>query len=398
MDQIALQRIIQLPTQDDLPVQQRPLAPPHLPAPLLIDQQPASQLVLADLEERRQLVEVHGRVQLQVALDRGREHGAADLVHEDGGVVVHGVDVEGRGGEVGRRRGDELGARGAEEFLEQGEGVGRAALEAREGIAVLLAQRGVDGVVEFGGVQGDADGDKGVHLVVFLADGVEPPLGAVFVLLEVLGARDVDEDVGEHADGVGVAPHHHVAEADVVVGREVGGHDAGEHGFFVQLDVIERLEREGEVAQQAVHAQQADDAEVAEHAVEGPGAVFAGDGVRVGVLAHGGELGSDFGALDERVEDVEDGVAAPGVGVVAEEGEVIVAGGVCGGGGIAGEAVTVAAEGFELVDEFVDDVPGPEGLFIVSVGGPVVNGVRGDKSYRRWFQIDWTFRIQDVVE
>lgn len=255
MNQIALQRIIQLPTQDDLPVQQSPLAPTHLPAPLLIDQQPASQLVLADLEERRQLVEVHGRVQFQVALDRGREHGAADLVHEDGGVVVHGVDVEGRGGEVGRRRGNELGARGAEEFLEQGEGVGPAALEAREGVAVLLAQRGVDGVVEFGGVQGDADGDEGVHLVVLLADGVKPPLGAVFVLLEVLGARDVDEDVGEHADRVGVPSHHHVAEADVVVGREVGGHDAREHGFFVQLDVIERLEREGEVAQQAVHPQ-----------------------------------------------------------------------------------------------------------------------------------------------
>lgn len=106
-------------------------------------------------------------------------------------------------------------------------------------------------------------------------------------------------------------------------------------------------------------------------------------------------MGGDFGALDEGVEDVEDGVAAPGVGVVAEEGEVIVAGRVCGGGGVAGEAVTVAAEGFELVDEFVDDVPGPEGLFIVSVGGPVVNGVR---AYRRWFEIDWTFRVQDVME
>ena len=39
--------------------------------------------------------------------------------------------------------------------------------------------------------------------------------------------------MGEHADCVGVAAHHHVGEADVVVGCEVGGHDSGEHGFFV---------------------------------------------------------------------------------------------------------------------------------------------------------------------
>ena len=67
----------------------------------------------------------------------------------------------------------------------------------------------------------------------------------------------------------------------------------------------------------------------------------------------------DLGALDEGVEDVEDGVAAPGVGVLAEEdgfGRLVFGG---GGGGGAGDAVAVAAEGFELVDEFIDDVPGP---------------------------------------
>ncbi|KAL9030140.1 MAG: hypothetical protein Q9196_001714, partial [Gyalolechia fulgens] len=223
----------------------------------------------------------------------------------------------------------------------------------------------VDGIVQLGGVEGDADGDEGVHLIVFLGDGVEL-LGWV-VFLEVLGAGDVDQDMGEHADGVGVAAHHHVAEADVVVGREMGGHDAGEHGFFVQLDVVERFEGEAEVAEEAVHAQEADDAEVAEHAVQGAGAVFAGHGGGVGVFFHGGKLGGDFGALDEGIEDVEDGVAAPGVGVFTEEGEVIVAGRVGGGGRVAGDTMTVAAEGFELVDEFVDDVPGPEGLLMPSV-------------------------------
>ena len=68
--------------------------------------------------------------------------------------------------------------------------------------------------------------------------------------------------MAEHADGVGVASHHHVAEADVVVGREVRRHDPCEHGFFVQLDVVEGFEREGEVPEEAVYSQQADDGEV----------------------------------------------------------------------------------------------------------------------------------------
>ena len=57
--------------------------------------------------------------------------------------------------------------------------------------------------------------------------------------------------------------------------------------------------------------------------------------------------------LDQAVEDVEDGVAAPGIGVVAQELCVV------GGGFGASDAVSVAAEGFELVDELVYYVPGP---------------------------------------
>lgn len=60
-----------------------------------------------------------------------------------------------------------------------------------------------------------------------------------------------------------------------------------------------------------------------------------------------------MGALDEGVEDVEDGVAAPGVGVFPQHlGFFVIGVG-------PGDAVAVAAKGFELVDEFVDDVPCP---------------------------------------
>ena len=164
-------------------------------------------------------------------------------------MVVYRVGIRAGGVEVRWGGGDEFGAGGAEEFFEEGEGIGPAALEAGELLGVFFAQGGVDGVVEFGGVEGDADGDEGVHLVVFLRDAV---VAGAFFFLEILCPRDVDEDVAEHADGVSVASHHHVAEADVVVGCEVRGHDAREHGFFVQLDVIQGFEREGEIAEEAV--------------------------------------------------------------------------------------------------------------------------------------------------
>lgn len=77
-------------------------------------------------------------------------------------------------------------------------------------------------------MEGDADGDKGEHLVVLLGNRV-----ILSILLEVLGPRDIDQDVAEHTESVGVAAHHHVGEAHIVVGGEVGGHDAGEHCLLV---------------------------------------------------------------------------------------------------------------------------------------------------------------------
>lgn len=313
MYEIPLQRIIQITHIHRLPLQQRPLAPPGLPTPLLVDQQPTPELLGLDLQEARQLLQIHGRVELQIRPDGGAEHGIPHLGHENGGMVIDGIHIHSRMIEIRRGRGDEFRARAAEQLLEQAQTLGPAALQSHELVAVLLAEGGVDGIVELHGVEGDADGDEGVHLLVLLADAV-----VLGVLLEILGSGHVHQDVAEHADGVGVAAEHQVGEADVVVGGEVGGHDAGEHGFLVELDVVERFEGEREVAQQAVHAQQADDGEVAEHAVEGPGAVVAGDGVGVLVAFHGEQLLVDLGALDEGVEDVEDGVAAPGVGVLAE--------------------------------------------------------------------------------
>ena len=75
--------------------------------------------------------------------------------------------------------------------------------------------------------------------------------------------------------------------------------------------------------------------------------------VGIFVPLHGFELLVDLRALNEGVEDVEDGVAAPCIWVFTEELSIF------GGGVGAGDTITVAAEGLELVDKFIYYIPGP---------------------------------------
>lgn len=106
----------------------------------------------------------------------------------------------------------------------------------------------MNGIVELSRVEGDADGDKGIHLVIFLADTV-----VLSRLLKVFRSAHVDKDMRKHADSIGIAAQHHVAEADVVVCGEVCCHDSGEHGFFVQFDIVECFDRQAEIPKKAMN-------------------------------------------------------------------------------------------------------------------------------------------------
>lgn len=247
----------------DIAVKQTTLAPPELSVPLLVDEQPAPKLLGIDLQESSELLQVHGRVKLKVALDGGRHHGVLDLIHKDADVVFDGVNVDFRVIEIRRSRVDELGAGRAEELLEEGQVLRSTTLQSVELLSVLLAKRGVDGIVQTSRVEGHADHDECVHLVVLLSDRI-----ILRILLEILRPRDVDKNVAEHADGIGIAAHHHVGETDIVVSRELGGHDAGEHGLLVELDVVQSLQCQAEISEQAVHTQETDDGEVSQHLVK----------------------------------------------------------------------------------------------------------------------------------
>ncbi|KAI6767952.1 hypothetical protein HG530_005961 [Fusarium avenaceum] len=217
------------------------------------------------------------------------------------------------------------------------EGLGATALELEKLVTVLLTESAVDGVVQTGRLESDTDGDQSVHLLVLLGDRVV--LGA---LLEVLGPRHIDEDVAEHADGIGVAVLHHVGETHVVVGGEVSSHDTGEHGLLVELDVIKGLESQAEISQQTVDSEETNDGEVTQHLVKVLRTVIAGNSHGILVTLHGSKLLGDLGSLDKGVQDVQDTVATPCVGVLAESLTLLLVG--C----LAGNSHTVRGEGVEL--------------------------------------------------
>jgi hypothetical protein len=269
--------------------------------------------------------------------------------------MLHGIDIEMRVIEIRWCRTDELRARQTEELLEYWQRFWPTPLHASQLLAVLLPQRSVNRIVQTCRVESHADGNERVHLVDALGNGV-----ILRILLEIFRAADVDEDVVEGAQSVGVAMHHHVAEANVIVCREIRRHDTREHGFLVQLDIIERLEREAEISEQAVHPKQSDNGEIAQHLVQASTPILARIWGGIFATFAGSELFADLAALDEGVEDVEDGVAAPGVWVLAQDGDFVFV--YLAAGAVVGEALAVAAEGVELVDEFVDDFPSPEVL------------------------------------
>lgn len=382
----ALESIVKVANVDKLTIEQTLILPAQLLSSLLGNQEPRSELLGLHLKETSELVKVHGSVEAEVRLNGGAPHVGLDLVHEDSEVVLNRVDVGLGVLEVWGNGGDELGARCAEELLKDGERLGSTTLELEKLVTVLLTESAVDGVVQTGRLESDADGNESVHLLVLLGDRVV--LGA---LLEVLGPRDVDEDVAEHADGIGVTVLHHVGETNVVVGGEVSSHDTSKHGLLVELDVVKGLESQAEVTKETVDSEKTNDGEVTQHLVEVLVTVLAGNSCGVLSTLHGAELLGDLGSLDEGVQDVKNTVAAPGVGVLAESLALLLVG--C----LTGNSHSVRGERVELVDELIDNIPSPVVLqrYLLAQSISIYSS---RKTNRRGLEIDGALGVQDEVE
>ena len=294
MDQVVFKGIVEIVGIDGLSLQEAALNPADLTATLLVDQQPRAELLRLDLEEASQFLQIHGGVQFQVRADGGVEKGVLDLIHEDGSLVVDRVNVEGWIVEVRRSGADELGAGRSEEFLEERNSLGATVLETDELFTILLPQSRVDGVIEAGGVESNADGNQSIHLVVLLGNSIV----TVAALLEVLCPGDIDQDVAEHADGVTVAAHHHVGEPHIVVSGEVSCHHTGKHGLLVHLNIIEGLQGKAEVSEQAVDTEESDNGEVPEHFIQWARTILASKRHWVLTTLDSSQLLIDLGSLN----------------------------------------------------------------------------------------------------
>lgn len=80
-------------------------------------------------------------------------------------------------------------------------------------VVVLLAQYLLDGLIDALRVEHQADGQQVIHLLGLLVDLIVLVRARAVQLLRAL---NVQQDGCERSDGIGVAAHHHVSEADVV--------------------------------------------------------------------------------------------------------------------------------------------------------------------------------------
>ena len=113
-----MQSILELSASNDISLKQAAFSPSDLTTPLFINQQSTAELLWVHLQKAGKLLEVHSRIELQVGAERRAVHVGLDFVHEDGQMVVDGVDVCRWVFKVWRSWGDEFRAGGAEEFFE----------------------------------------------------------------------------------------------------------------------------------------------------------------------------------------------------------------------------------------------------------------------------------------
>ena len=103
-----------------------------------------------------------------------------------------------------------------------------------------------------------------------------------------------------------------------------------------------------------MYAKKTNDGEVAKHAIKTSRAIFTSHGHWLFVPFHCCQLFGDLGLLYERVEDVEYGIAAPSIRIISEYLGIFLV------RIRSSYAIALSAEGFELVDELVDNIPSPE--------------------------------------
>lgn len=170
LNEITVKGKVEIGGVDNLALSQATLSPFDLSASLLENEQLRAKGFWVNLQEAGEFLEIHGGVKLEIGLDGWGEDGVLDVSHEDGEMVGGWVDVDGWVLEIWWDRRDELGTGSKEELLEDWERFWSTTLHAGVLVSVLVAKVLVDGVVETGWGEGNANGKQRVHLVRLLSD------------------------------------------------------------------------------------------------------------------------------------------------------------------------------------------------------------------------------------
>mmetsp|Transcript_115967 Transcript_115967/g.322972 ORF Transcript_115967/g.322972 Transcript_115967/m.322972 type:complete len:319 (-) Transcript_115967:512-1468(-) len=256
------------------------------------------QALLVHLAELRELGSLDGCIELHVGADTRQELLLLDLLEEEvllALVRLVGVKVLGPV-EVRQSGRDELWASIGEELLEAQL---FTTLQPRLLLPVLVSHGLLQRLIHRSRTEGHADQQQRVHLVLLLHHLVV----LVRQIVHTRGLGEENKNVAEGLDGIDIAPQHQVRKAHVVIEGHVASRDLVEQwNLRVEIDAINGLHCQVVVREQAVHAEQLHDPEVAE---EPRCLVFEGTpGKAVGILGILQVL-LDLGGLDELVQVVQ---------------------------------------------------------------------------------------------
>mmetsp|Transcript_18541 Transcript_18541/g.37310 ORF Transcript_18541/g.37310 Transcript_18541/m.37310 type:complete len:238 (-) Transcript_18541:42-755(-) len=231
---------------------QRGARRPHLLARLVHDaHELVAQRVGVHVAQLRELGGLDRGVELHVRPDARKELLLPHLSEEEPQLTlvrlvrVEALDVV----IVGRRGSDKLRACVRKQLLEAQI---LPALEPRLLLAVLVPDRLLQRLVDLPRAQRQGDQHEGVHLILLLHHRVVLIRQGV----DARRFRQEDENLAKGADGVGVAPHHEVSEAHVVIKRDMARRDpVVQRHLFGNINALDRLHCEVVVPEEAVHAQ-----------------------------------------------------------------------------------------------------------------------------------------------
>ena len=99
---------------------------------------------------------------------------------------------------------------------------------------------------------------------------------------------DVEKNVGECADSIGIATHHHIGKSYIIIHRDLTSWNSRVEALLIQFDIFKNLDGLMEITEQGVQPQKSDQRKVAQHFIQWMSAKLSSN--KVGIFASGVHL------------------------------------------------------------------------------------------------------------